>query len=135
MVVWRVVLVLAFESTSASTNQASRQFTEGAFLGPARVLLQERERNGDDTKYQAVVRVVDGDQLVHCSSIHLRPVSTAEQTLCSLRDGEAQTFQQVVQELPKRNFVDLVGQPSPVEEDFEEPMNVASDDELRFPFM
>ena len=56
------------------------------------------------------------------------PVSTAEQTLCSLRDGEARTFQQVVQELPKRNFVDLVGQPSPVEEDFEEPMNVASSD-------
>ena len=29
----------------------------------------------------------------------------------------------------KRNFVDLVGQPSPIEEDFEEPMNVASSDE------
>ena len=61
-------------------------------------------------------------------STHLRPVSTAEQTLCSLRDGEARTFQQVVQELPERNFVDLVGPPSPVEEDFEEPMNVASSD-------
>ena len=61
---------------------------------------------------------------------------TAEQTLCSLRDGEAQTFQQVVQELPKRNFVDLVGQPSPVEEDFEEPMNVASsDNELHEDFL
>ena len=74
-------------------------------------------------------RVVDGDQLVRCSSAHLRPVSTAEQTLCSLRDGEARTFQQVVQELPKRNFVDLAGQPSPIEEDFEEPMDVASSDE------
>ena len=105
-------------------TKASRQFKEGAFLGPARVLLQERERKGDDLKYKAVVWVVDGDQLVRCSSTHLRPVSTAEQTLCSLRDGEARTFQQVVQELPKRNFVDLVGQPSPVEEDFEEPMNV-----------
>ena len=81
------------------------------------------------SKTKAVVWVVDGDQLVRCSSTHLRPVSTAEQTLCSLRDGEARTFQQVVQELPKRNFVDLVGQPSPVEEDFEEPMNVASSDE------
>ena len=60
------------------------------------------------------------------TSVPQRPVSTAEQTLCSLRDGEARTFQQVVQELPKRNFVDLVGQPSPVEEDFEEPLNVAS---------
>ena len=85
-------------------TKASRQFKEGAFLGPARVLL------------------------VRCSSTHLRPVSTAEQTLCLLRDGEAQTFQQVVQELPKRNVVDLVGQPSPVEEDFEKPMNVASSD-------
>ena len=62
---------------------------------------------GDDIKHKAVVWIVDGDQLVRCSSTHLRPVSTAEQTLCSLRDGEAQTFQQVVQELLKRNFVDL----------------------------
>ena len=117
-------------------TKASRQFKEGAFLGPARVLLQERERKGDDLKYKAVVWIVDGDQLVRCSSTHLRPVSTAEQTLCSLRDGEAQTFQQVVQELPKRNFVDLVGQPSPVEEDFEEPMNVASsDNELHEDFL
>ena len=69
---------------------------------------------------------MDGDQLVRCASAHLRPVSTAEQTLCSLRDGEARTFQQVVRELPKRNFVDLVGQP--IEEDFEEPMDVASSD-------
>ena len=73
------------------------------------------------------VFVVEGDQLVRCSSAHLRPVSTAEQTLCSLRDGEARTFQQVVRELPKRNFVDLVGQPSPIEEDFEEPMDVSRD--------
>ena len=41
-----------------------------------------------------------------------------------------------MQELPKRNFVDPVGQPSPVEEDFEEPMNVAScDDELHGDFL
>ena len=105
-------------------------------MGPARVLLQERERKGDDLKYKAVVWIVDGDKLVRCSSTHLRPVSTAEQTLCSLRDGEAQTFQQVVQELPKRNFVDLVGQPSQVEEDFDEPMNVASsDNELHDDFL
>ena len=117
-------------------TKASRQFKEGAFLGPARVLLQERERKGDDLKYKAVVWVVDGDQLVRCSSTQLRLVSTAEQTLCSLRDGEARTFQQVVQELPKRNFVDLLGQPSPVEEHFEEPMNVASsDDELHEDFL
>ena len=117
-------------------TKASRQFKEGAFLGPAQVLLQERERKGDDLKYKAVVWVVNGDQLVRCSSTHLRLVSTAEQTLCSLRDGEARTCQQVVQELPKRNFVDLVGQPSPVEEDFEEPMNVASsDDELHEDFL
>ena len=117
-------------------TKASRQFKEGAFLGPARVLLQERERKGDDLKYKAVVWLVDGDQLVRCSSAHLRPVSTAEQTLCSLRDGEARTLQQLVQELPKRNFVDLVGQSSPVEEDFEEPMDVASsDNELHEDFL
>ena len=96
--------------------------------------VSERE---NDLKYKAVVWLVDGDQLVRCSSTHLRPVWTAEQTLCSLRDGEGRTFQLLVQELPKRSFVDLVGQSSPVEEDFEEPMDVASsDNELHeeFPF-
>ena len=125
-----------FSGILGSFGKNSAVFKEGAFLGPARVLLQERERKGDDLKYTAVVWIVDGHQLVRYSSTHLRPVSTAEQTLCSLRDGVAQTFQQVVQELPKRNFVDLVGQPSPVEEDFEEPMNVASsDNELHEDFL
>ena len=54
-------------------TKARRQFKEGAFLGPARVLLQERERRGDDLKYKAVVWLVDGGQLVRCSSTHLRP--------------------------------------------------------------
>ena len=50
--------------------------------------------------------------------------------------GRLGLFQEVVQELPKRNFVDLVVQPSPVEEDFEEPTNVASsDDELHEDFL
>ena len=41
-----------------------------------------------------------------------------------------------MQELLKRKFVDFVGQPSPVEEDFEEPGNVASsDDELLEDFL
>ena len=53
-------------------------------MGPARVLLKERERKGDDLKYKDIVWIVDGDQLVRCSSTHLRPVSTAEQTRCSL---------------------------------------------------
>ena len=35
----------------------------------------------------------------------------------------------MVRELPKRNFVDLVGRPSPIEEDFEEPMDVTFCDE------
>ena len=47
-----MVLVLAFKSTSASTNQSQSSVQEGAFLGPARVLLQERERKGDDLKYK-----------------------------------------------------------------------------------
>ena len=49
-------------------TKASRQFKEGAFLGPARVLVQEQERKGDDIKYKAVVWIVDGDQLERCSS-------------------------------------------------------------------
>ena len=117
-------------------TKASRQFKEGAFLGPARVLLQERERKGDESQIQSCG--VDrrwrpaGTLFLNSSS----SVWTAEQTLCSLRDGEARTFQQVVQELPKRNFVDLIAKPSPVEEDFEEPMNVASsDNELHEDFL
>ena len=43
--------------------------------------------------------------------------------------GRLGPFQQKVRELPKRNFVDLVGQPSPIEEDFEEPIDVTSSDE------
>ena len=34
-------------------TKASRQFKEGAFLGPARVLLQERKRKGDDFNIQS----------------------------------------------------------------------------------
>ena len=49
-------------------TKASRQFKEGAFLGPARVLLQERELKGDDLKYKAVVWVVDGDVVLLNSS-------------------------------------------------------------------
>ena len=41
-------------------TKASRQFNEGAFMGPARVLLQERERKGDDTKYKVVCCVGRG---------------------------------------------------------------------------
>ena len=45
-------------------------------------------------------------------------------------------FSTIGAELPKRNFVDLVGQSSPVEEDFEEPMDVASsDNELHEDFL
>ena len=128
VVIWRMVLVLAFESTSASTNQGQSTVQRGCFLGSSASSFART--------YKAVVWIVDGDQLVRCSSTHLRPVSTEEQTLCSLRDGEARTFQQLVQELPKRNFVDLVGQPSPVEEDFEEPMDVtSSDNELHEDFV
>ena len=45
-------------------TKASRQFKEGAFLGPARVLLQERERKRHDLKYKAVV-VASSDNELH----------------------------------------------------------------------
>ena len=73
-VIWRKVLFWRSRAHLHRRTKASRQFKDGAFLGPARVLLQERERKRDDIKYKAVVWVVDGDQLVRCSSAHLRPV-------------------------------------------------------------
>ena len=138
MVVWKVVLVLAFESTSASTNQVQSTVQRGCFLGSSASTFASK--NVSEREMTSNTKLWCGSWMETswyvCSSTHLRPMSTAEQTLCSLRDGEARTFQQVVQELPKRNFVDLVGQPSPVEEDLEEPMNVASsDDELREDFL
>ena len=119
-------------------TKASRQFKEGAFLGPALVFLQELERKGDDLKYKAVVWIVDGDQLVRCSSTHLRPVSTAERTLCSLRERwRGPDLSTSGAGTSKAKFCGSCwGQPSPVEEDFEEPMNVASsDDELHEDFL
>ena len=83
-------------------TKASRQFKEGAFLGPARVLLQNvREDEMTSNTKRWCGSWMETSWYV-CSSTHLRPVSTAEQTLCLLRDGEARTFQQLVQELPKR---------------------------------
>ena len=72
----------------------SRQFKERTFLGPARVLLPERIGTREGSKCQATAWIVVGDQVVRCSTAHMRPLTNAEQTLCSLRDGETTSFQE-----------------------------------------
>ena len=64
-----------------------RQFKESTFLGHDRLLLQEREyvAQGVRVKYTAIAWVVDGDHRVRCSTVHLRALTTPEQTLCPLR--------------------------------------------------
>ena len=74
----------------------SRQFKERTFLGPARVLLPERIGTREGSKCQATAWIVVGDQVVRCSTAHMRPLTNAEQTLCSLRDGETTSFQEPV---------------------------------------
>ena len=66
--------------------------------------VQEREgtRGG---KHTAVAWIVDGDQLIRCSTAHMRPFTNAEQTLCSLGDGDTTSFQEIGRNLPRRNYV------------------------------
>ena len=42
-------------------TKESRQFKERTFLGPSRVLLQEREGTREGSKHKAIAWIVDGD--------------------------------------------------------------------------
>ena len=94
---------------------------EGVFMGPAKVLMQERERKPDGTEVRRpIVWLVDGMDLVRCSTVHLRPLSGAERVLEGLNGQDIQGFEQLVKELRKGTYADLSQQPGPLEEDFEE---------------
>ena len=81
---------------------------------------------------KAIAWIVDGDQLIRCYTAHMRPLTKAEQKLCSLHDGQTTSFHECVRHLPRRNCIDLSGQSAP-HSDFEElvePDHMSRDDKV-----
>ena len=68
------------------------------FLGPARVLIQERETTAE------------GTSLVRCAVQHLRSLSESEKRLCSIADTESISFQDLARRLPHSTFLYLTTQ-------------------------
>ena len=64
----------------------------GVFRGPVRVLMQERDITAEDSTLRGVVWVADGAAMVRVSPSHLRTLSEAEKTLCTLKDSDALQF-------------------------------------------
>ena len=64
----------------------------GVFLGPARVLIQERETTAEGVGMKGVVWTTEGTSLVRCAAQHLRSLSESEKRLCSITDTEAMSF-------------------------------------------
>ena len=50
----------------------------GVFLGPPRVLLQERETIAEGVRMKGVVWITEGTSLVQCALQHLRSLSESE---------------------------------------------------------
>ena len=80
------------------------------FLGPARVLLQKRDRTAGSVRLQGVVWITEGTSLVRCAVQHVRSVSESEKRLCSIAVTEAISFQDIVRRLPHSTFLDLTTQ-------------------------
>ena len=72
-------------------------------------------------------------KLVRFSTAHMRPLTNAEQALCSLRDGETTSFQKVVRYLPRRTYINLWQHSAPQPKNFKKPMEgdqMSQDDEI-----
>ena len=82
----------------------------GVFLGPARVLLQERETTAEGVRVKGVGWITEGTSLVRCAVQHLRSLSESEKRLCSIADKEAISFQDLVGHLPHSTFLDATTQ-------------------------
>ena len=80
------------------------------FLGPARVLLQERETTAEGVRVKGVFWITEGTSLVRCAVQHLRSLSESQKILCNIADTEAISFQDFVRRLPHRTFLDLTTQ-------------------------
>ena len=79
----------------------------GVFLGPARVLIQERETTAEGVRTKGVVWITEGTSLVRCAVQHLRSLFESEKRLCSISDTESISFQDLVRRLPHSTFLDL----------------------------
>ena len=56
----------------------------GVFLGPARVLIPERDTTAEGVRMKGVVWITEGTSLVRCAVQHLRSLSESEKRLCSI---------------------------------------------------
>ena len=92
----------------------------GVFLGPARVLIQERETTAEGVRMKGVVWISEGTSLVRCAAQHLRSLSESEKRLCSIADTEAISFQDLVRLLPRSTFLDLTTQTDSPDDAWEE---------------
>ena len=82
----------------------------GVFLGPARVMLQEREKTAEGVRLKGVVWITEGTSLFRCAVQHLRSLSESEKRLCSIADTEAIGFPDLVRRVPHSTFLDLTTQ-------------------------
>ena len=57
----------------------------GVFLGPARVLIQERETTAEGVYVKGVVWITEGTSLVRCAVQHLRSLSESEEEIVQHR--------------------------------------------------
>ena len=57
----------------------------GVFLGPARVLIQERETTAEGVRMKGVVWITEGTFLVRCAVQHLRSLSESEKDCAASR--------------------------------------------------
>ena len=81
----------------------------GVFLGPARVLIQERETTAEGVRMKGVVWITEGT-LVRCAVQHLRSLSESEKRWCSIADTEAMSFQDLARRLPHSTYLGLTTQ-------------------------
>ena len=64
----------------------------GVFLGPSRVLIQERETTAEGVRMKSVVWSTEGTSLLRCAVQHLRSLSESEKRLCNIADTNAINF-------------------------------------------
>ena len=72
----------------------------GVFLGPACVLIQERDTTAEGVRMKGVAWITEGTSLDRCAVQHLRSLSESEKILCSVADPQAISFQDLVRRLP-----------------------------------
>ena len=73
--------------------------------------MHERDITAEGSTLRGVVWVADGASMVRVSPSHLRTLSEAEKTLCTLKDTDVLQFQDMVRRLPNTTYLDLVDQP------------------------